>query len=314
MLKEWIRFLGRLLRKWVEDMKKKVILAGGTGFIGKYFADKFIHLGYEVIIISRQAQHITWHNNAGIVEALENSEMLINLAGKSVNCRYNAKNKEAILKSRTETTRILGNALLECQNPPRLWINSSTATIYRDAEDRPMTEKNGEIGSGFSVDIAKAWEQAFFAFQLPQTRQIALRMAIVLGENGGVITPFKNLVKLGLGGVQGSGNQKFSWIHIEDLLDIILFLQQREELSGVFNCASPDPVTNRQLMKHFRIVMNTKIGLPTPPWLLEFGAFLIRTESELILKSRWVIPERLEKEGYRFKFSPIDRALRNILN
>jgi uncharacterized protein (TIGR01777 family) len=295
-------------------MKQKVILAGGTGFIGKYFKDKFIDLGYEVIIISRQANHISWQNEAGIIEALENSELLINLAGKSVDCRYTAKNKEEIINSRTETTKILGNALIKCNNPAPLWINSSTATIYRHAEDRPMTEDNGEIGSGFSVDVAKEWEHSFFSFQLPHTRQIALRIAIALGSDGGVITPFKNLVKFGLGGVQGSGNQRFSWIHIEDLFAIILFLKDKEELNGVFNCSSPDPVSNRELMEQFRKAMHVKFGLPSPKWLLHLGAFLIRTEPELILKSRWVIPERLERAGYTFKFNKIDQALQQILN
>jgi uncharacterized protein (TIGR01777 family) len=295
-------------------MKKKVILAGGTGFIGKYFKENFNKLGYEVIIISRQADHISWNDESGIVEALESSEILINLAGKSVDCRYTTKNKEEILKSRTETTSILGNALLKCDIPSPLWLNSSTATIYRHAEDRPMTEESGEIGSGFSVDVAKEWERSFFSFQLPQTRQIALRIAIVLGVDGGVMNPFKNLVKFGLGGVQGSGKQKFSWIHIEDLFDIILFLKENEQLRGVFNCSSPDPVTNRQLMDHFREAMHIKFGLPSPKWMLQMGAFFIRTEVELILKSRWVIPERLEKEGYTFKFHKIDRALHHILN
>jgi uncharacterized protein (TIGR01777 family) len=295
-------------------MKQKVILAGGTGFIGKYFKDKFIDLGYEVKIISRQANHISWHNEAGIIEALENSELLINLAGKSVDCRYTAKNKAEIINSRTETTKILGNALVKCNNPAPLWINSSTATIYRNAEDRPMTEENGEIGSGFSVDVAKEWEHSFFSFQLPHTRQIALRIAIALGADGGVINPFKNLVKFGLGGVQGSGNQIFSWIHIEDLYAIILFLKDKEELNGVFNCSSPDPVSNRELMDQFRKAMHVKFGMPSPKWLLHLGAFLIRTEPELILKSRWVIPERLERAGYKFKFNKIDQALQQILN
>jgi uncharacterized protein (TIGR01777 family) len=295
-------------------MKKKVIIAGGTGFIGKYFKEKFNNLGYEVIIISRQAEHISWNNEAGIVEALENSEILINLAGKSVDCRYTTKNKEEILKSRTETTSILGNALLKCKNPSPIWINSSTATIYRHAEDRPMSEESGEIGSGFSVDVAKEWEHSFFTFQLPQTRQIALRIAIVLGADGGVMNPFKNLVKFGLGGVQGSGKQIFSWIHIEDLFDIILFLKENEELSGVFNCSSPNPVSNRELMDQFREAMHIKLGLPSPKWMLHLGAFFIRTEVELILKSRWVIPERLEREGYTFKFNKIDKALHHLLN
>ena len=207
-----------------------MVLAGGTGFIGQYLQDKFIDSGYEVVIISRQPHHIEWSNQAGIINALNGAEMLINLAGKSVNCRYNDKNKEEIMSSRTKTTQILGSALLACETPPPLWINSSTATIYRHAEDRPMTETNGEIGTGFSVDIAKAWEQSLFDYQLPHTRQVALRMAIVLGAEGGVMEPYFNLVRFGLGGVQGSGNQMFSWIHIEDVYRIILFLQERTDL------------------------------------------------------------------------------------
>jgi len=294
-------------------MKKKIVLAGGTGFIGLYLQKKFHDLNYEVKIISRHPNHITWNDHEGIVKALENAEMLINLAGKSVDCRYNAKNKEEILRSRTETTNILGNAIMECQTPPKLWINSSTATIYRHAEDRPMTEETGEIGTGFSVDVAKQWERAFFEFNLPITRQIALRIAIVLGEHGGVIVPFKNLVRFGLGGPQGPGSQKFSWVHVEDIFQIILFLQERKELSGVFNCSSPNPITNRELMEQLRKALNRKFGIPTPKWMLEMGAILIKTETELILKSRWVIPERLEKAGYHFTYRKIDEALKQII-
>ena len=293
-------------------MLKKVVLAGGTGFVGQYFEKHFRNLGYEVRIISRQSPHIGWEDKEGIREMIDNSDMLINLAGKTVNCRYNAKNKKEILDSRTDTTEVLGKAIEQCENPPSLWINSSTATIYRHAEDKPMTEEDGVIGSGFSVDVAKAWERSFFDFRLPKTRQIALRIAIVLGD-GGVMTPYRNLVKFGLGGHQGSGNQKFSWIHIEDLFNIVLFLRKNQELSGVFNCSSPHPVTNRELMAHLRKLMNIRIGLPCPTPMLEMGAFFMGTETELILKSRWVIPERLEKAGYAFKFDHLDEALEQIL-
>lgn len=293
-------------------MTKKIVLAGGTGFVGKYLEKKFKDSGYEVILISRKEGHISWNNKERILKAIDNSDMLINLAGKTVNCRYNAKNKDEILNSRIETTRILGNAVMECENPPSLWINSSTATIYRHAEDRPMTEEGGDIGSGFSVDVAQEWEKAFFAFKLPATRKVALRMAIVLGKDGGVVPVYQNLVKCGLGGRQGSGNQKFSWIHIEDLYRIILFLREKEELNGVFNCSAPNPVTNRELMNQLREAMNMKIGLPSPKWMLEMGAVFINTETELILKSRWVIPERLERAGYKFKYSSLDEALQQI--
>ena len=294
-------------------MKKKIIIAGGSGFIGTYLTQKFKSLGYEVIIFSRQASHVNWNNTTGMIAALENAEMLINLAGKSVDCRYTKNNKQQILSSRIETTNALGEAITQCKNPPVIWINASTATIYRHAEDRPMTESDGEIGKGFSVDVATNWEKAFFHFKLRETRQIALRIAIVLGKDGGVIRPFKNLVRFGLGGKQGNGKQMFSWIHVEDVFNIILFLQQHPNLSGVFNVAAPNPVSNKILMQAFRKTMSVKFGLPSPKWLLTIGAMIIKTETELILKSRWVIPKKLMLAGYYFTFKTIDEALKNIL-
>lgn len=292
---------------------KKVVLAGGTGFIGDYFQRNFENLGYEVKMISRQPGYIQWDDQAGMIEALEEADLLINLAGKSVNCRYNEANKRAIMNSRIETTKKLGNAVLACKNPPKVWMNSSTATIYRHAEDRPMTEGNGEIGTGFSVDVAKNWEHAFFSFALPETRQIALRIAIVLGKDGGVMTPYRNLAKFGLGGHQGKGSQMFSWIHVEDLFQLVLFLNERTDLTGVFNCSAPNPVRNRELMETLRKRMDVPFGLPAPKPLLELGATVIKTETELVLKSRWVIPERLEQEGFVFAFQTLDSAFKDIL-
>ena len=293
-------------------MKKKIVIAGGTGFIGGYLENYFTNQGYTVKIISRQAHTILWNNENGIIDALEGAEMLINLAGKSVDCRNKKKNKAEILTSRIDTTTILGNCILKCTNAPTLWFNSSTATIYRHAEDRPMTESTGDIGSGFSVGIATQWEKAFFNFNLPSTRQVALRMAIVLGDEGGVMHPLRNLVRFGLGGKQGNGNQRFSWIHIDDLKDIILFIQQHQEMSGVYNCAAPGPVTNKEFMKLLRASMHVSFGLNTPKWMLKIGAIMIHTETELILKSRWVLPERLTNEGFVFKHPQLKQALEAI--
>ncbi len=294
-------------------MQKKIILAGGTGFVGKYLTKKYRSLGYSVIIISRQKEHINWNDVPGIVNALEHADMLINLAGKSVDCRYTKKNKKAIYDSRIDTTVLLGDAVLACKKAPALWINSSTATIYRHAEDRPMTESKGEIGDGFSVNVATNWEKTFFSFKLSATRQVALRMAIVLGKDGGVMKPLTNLVRFGLGGKQGSGHQMFSWIHIEDLFNIINFIRQQEDLSGVFNTSSPNAVNNKTLMQLLRKNLGIKIGLPLPGWLLEIGAIFIKTETELILKSRWVIPERLLESGFNFTYPNVDEAFANIL-
>ena len=176
--------------------KEKIVIAGGTGFIGKYLTEKFEEAGYDVKIVSRDRQHIHWNDTVQLVDALESATLLINLAGKSVDCRYNAKNKREILLSRTETTKQLGHTICKCSNPPKLWINSSTATIYRHSEDLAMTESNGEIGKGFSVSVANAWEKSFFDFKLPATRQVALRMAIVLGKSGGVIKPMLTLLPI----------------------------------------------------------------------------------------------------------------------
>jgi uncharacterized protein (TIGR01777 family) len=279
-------------------MDKKIIIAGGTGFVGRYLTTQFRGLGYQVVIIARRKGDVAWEEAEKMRQALDGATMLINLAGKSVNCRYTEKNKAAIFSSRTETTRLLGEAMLDCPNPPKLWINASTATIYRDAKDRPMTESQGEIGTGFSVEVAKKWEKTFFDFQLSDTRQVALRLSIVLGEDGGVMQPFKNLVRFGLGGV----------------FRAIRYIQSQEQLAGVFNCTAPTPVDNRTFMQTFRRLMGGRIGLPAPAWLLEIGAFFIRTETELLLKSRWVIPERLQNEGFVFKYPNIEQALAGILS
>lgn len=295
-------------------MKEKIVIAGGTGFIGKYFKSRFEESGCEVLIISRQKGHINWNDHHGLVEALENASMLINLAGKSVNCRYNTANKKAIMESRTQTTAKLCNAIKDCTNPPSLWLNSSTATIYRHAEDRPMTEAEGEIGTGFSVDVATNWEKSFFNCELIDIRKVALRIAIVLGPGGGVMKPYQNLVKFGLGGKQGSGKQMFSWIHVEDLYRLILFIKENKIIKGPVNCSSPNPVKNKELMQTLRKAMNVSIGLPAAKWMLKMGAVLIGTETELILKSRWVIPDKLQNAGFEFNYASLDEALTQIIH
>ncbi|WP_100333485.1 TIGR01777 family oxidoreductase [Bacillus alkalisoli] len=295
------------------NTKPKIVIAGGTGFIGKFLEEKYKKLNYDVFIISRQPRHIQWNEHERVIAALNEAEMLINLAGKSVNCRYNEKNKKAIMNSRTGTTEVLGQLIAKCTHAPKLWINSSTATIYRHADDRPMTEKSGEIGTGFSVEVAKAWEKTFFDSSVPHTRQVALRIAIVLGSGGGVMTPYKNLVKSRLGGHQGKGYQQFSWIHIEDLYRIIEFIKEREDLNGVFNCSAPNPVNNKEQMKIMRNAYGVGYGLPAMKWMLEIGSVFLRTETELVLKSRWVIPERLQEEGFSFKYPTLEEAMSEIV-
>lgn len=294
-------------------MQSKIVIAGGTGFIGQYLEKRFREDGFKVLIISRDTNHINWDNDKALKEALEGAATLINLAGKSVDCRYNKKNKSLILNSRIQTTRRLQSVVDNCKTPPKLWINSSTATIYRHSEDKAMDEDTGEIGSGFSVEVGKAWERCFFEKPVAATRKIALRIAITLGEKGGVMKPYRNLVRYGLGGKQGNGNQMFSWIHIEDLYGAIRFVMANGDMEGIYNCAAPNPVTNKSFMKEMRNILKPVIYLPSPKFLLKAGAYLINTETELVLKSRWVIPGKLLSKGFVFQYATINNALENIL-
>jgi uncharacterized protein (TIGR01777 family) len=291
-----------------------LVLAGASGFIGRYLRDRFEGDGWTVRTIGRgvtadTASAAGWNDDGAIARVLDGSDLLVNLAGRSVHCRYNARNKAAILDSRVATTAALGRALALCQAPPSCWLNASTGTIYRHADDRPQTEADGELGSGFSVDVARAWEAALAAADTPGTRKVPLRIAIVLGPGGGALRPFTTLARLGLGGHMGPGDQKFSWIHVEDLYRAVRFLHARTDISGPVNVASPDVVGNRELMRLVRRAYGARLGIPTPAWLLRLGAVLIRTETELVLKSRWVQPQKLIDAGFIFRQPELGRAL-----
>ncbi|MFK0008331.1 TIGR01777 family oxidoreductase [Paenarthrobacter sp. NPDC090520] len=294
-------------------MTRTVVIAGASGFIGRYFRRRFVEEGWQARTIGRDASaDAQWNDDGGMARVLNGAEVLVNLAGRTVNCRYNERNRREILESRVLTTRSMGVALSRCDEPLRTWINASTGTIYRHAEDRPQTEEAGELGSGFSVSVARAWEDELAAAVVPATRKVPLRIAIVLGGTGGVMGPFRNLARVGLGGHMGPGTQKFSWIHVEDLFRAVLFIHDRPELTGPVNAASPYPVENRELMSLVRRSLGVPFGLPTPKWLLELGAVMIRTETELVLKSRWVEPRRLLDAGFAFGHPSLAGALNEI--
>ena len=315
-------------------MTRRIVLAGASGFIGRYLTEAFRVEGATVVQIGRRGPDAAWGDAAAIAALIDGADVVINLAGKSVNCRYNAGNRAEIFRSRLDTTRALGAAIAAAAKPPALWLNSSTATIYRHAEDRAQTESTGEIGTGFSVNVATAWEQAFFEQRLPRTRRVALRMAIVLGD-GSVMPPLTRLARVGLGGAQldgrwfstaarraagtfhefraRGGRQRFSWVHIADVLGIIQFLITHDEIDGVVNVSSPNPTDSRGFMGMLRTVLRVPFGIPTPRFVLELGSILIRTETELVLKSRWVVPERLLGAGYAFEYPELVPALRQIL-
>ncbi|WP_104108618.1 TIGR01777 family oxidoreductase [Arthrobacter sp. N199823] len=293
---------------------KIVVIAGASGFIGVHFRAGFAAEGWQVRTVGRNASSAdaVWGDTAAITAALEGADVLINLAGKSVSCRYTPANKAEIVRSRTETTAELGRAIAACAAPPRDWFNASTGTIYRDARDRSQDEDDGELGSGFSVDVARGWEETLAAAEVPATRKIPLRMTIVMGPGGGVMRPFNNLARLGLGGRMGDGGQKYSWIHVQDLFRAVLFLYERQEITGPVNIAAPEAVTNAELMACVRRANRAPFGVPTPAWLLKMGAVLIRTETELVLKSRWVRPGKLEDAGFTWQHPELEGALADI--
>ncbi|MGO4238108.1 TIGR01777 family oxidoreductase [Pseudarthrobacter sp. YAF2] len=294
---------------------RTVVLAGASGFIGTHLRRRFQEDGWTVRTIGRKgsgSSAAAWEDDAGMARVLNGAGLVVNLAGRSVSCRYSERNKAVIMDSRVATTKALGRAIAQCQEPPSTWLNASTGTIYRDARDRPQSEADGDLGTGFSVDVAKAWEAALEAAVTPGTRKIPLRIAIVLGRGGGALAPFANLARLGLGGHMGDGRQKFSWVHVEDLYRSIRFLHARTGIAGPVNVASPDVVSNREMMRLVRRAYGARFGIPTPAWLLRAGAVLIRTETELVLKSRWVQPQKLLDAGFVYSQPELGQALLQI--
>lgn len=300
---------------------KKLIIAAGTGFLGKVLVEHFKNKATSIVILTRgenksngTIKYVHWdaHTLGPWKQELEDSDVLINMTGKSVDCRYHQKNKDLILSSRVASTAILGKAISLCKNPPKTWLNSSTATIYRHSLDKEMDETTGEIGTGFSVNVATNWENTFFSQQTPVTRKVALRTSIVLGKNGGALQPILNLVKIGFGGKQGKGNQKFSWIHETDFAKSLEFIIENPSIEGPINIVAPKPTDNSNLMKTLRNLSNIPFGIPLPKPLLEIGACIIKTETELILKSRNVIPKKLMDAGYQFTYPELSTAIKHV--
>ena len=308
----------------------KIIIPGGSGQVGTILARSFDKNGHEVIILSRQGSNATpWRIIEWDAETigdwareLEDADVIVNLAGRTVNCRYNAENRQQIMDSRVNSTRAVGAAISQAKNPPRLWLQSSTATIYAHRFDAPNDELTGIIGGdesnapdtwNFSIDVARNWEKAANEFDLPHTRLVLLRSAVTMSpDKNGIFDVMRGLVKKGLGGTAGDGQQYISWIHETDFVRAVGWLIEHEELSGAVNLASPNPLPNKEFMRIFREAYGTKIGLPATELMLEIGAIFLRTETELILKSRRVVPTRLSASGFEFEFADWHRAAADL--
>jgi uncharacterized protein (TIGR01777 family) len=296
----------------------KIIIAGGTGFLGENLEKYFTEKGSEVYILTRNPQHkneIYWDAKT-IGEwknSLEKADVLINLTGKSVDCRYHEKNKQEIYSSRIDSTKILQKAIDQCSEKPKIWMNASSATIYVHSEKHLNTEDKGIIGDDFSMNICKSWEEEFFKIKNAEIRKVALRTSIVLGNNGGAFPKLKTVTKLGLGGKQGRGNQMVSWIHIDDFCKAIDWIIQNENISGTINITAPEPVSNETMMRKLRKELKAPFGLDAAVWQLEIASLFLKTETELLLKSRNVYPERLIKNGFKFSYPGFDEAVLNLL-
>lgn len=296
----------------------KVVISGGSGHVGTLLSRALAGQGHEVVVLSRRPgldlpwRVVGWDGETigDWAREVDGADVVINLAGRSVNCRYNATNRRAILDSRVRSTRVVGAAIARSRRPARVWLQASTATIYAHRYDAPNDERTGVIGGDepdapstwrFSIDVARAWEAAAADAQVPGTRQILMRSAMIMSpEPGGLFATLRRLVRLGLGGRAGDGRQYVSWIHHHDFVRAVRWLIEHDALSGPVNVASPGPLPNAEFIRALREAAGVPFGLPATNWMLEIGALLMRTETELILKSRRVEPTRLLESGFAF--------------
>ena len=306
---------------------RRIILAGGSGFLGQILHEHFLKRGGEVVVLTRSpcetknnGRECFWDGRTlgEWARELDGADVLINLAGRSVDCRYHARNRKLMMDSRVESTRVLGGAITKCASPPKVWFNSSTATIYKHTFG-PAWDEDGEIGAteeaqdAFSIEIATAWEREFNAAKTPRTRKVALRSAMVFGHGANSVFPVLcKLARFGLGGRMASGRQYVSWIHETDFCRALDWLIDHEEFTGPINLAAPNPVTNAEMMTTVRKLCGAPFGLPAAAWMLEVGAFFLRTETELIIKSRRVAPARLLASGFKFQFPELRAAFEDL--
>ncbi|MFE0250685.1 TIGR01777 family oxidoreductase [Streptomyces sp. NPDC059010] len=296
----------------------KIVIPGGTGQVGTVLNRALTAAGHDVVVLTRRPTHdrqVRWDGETlgHWATVIDGSDIVINLAGRSVSCRYTAPNLQAMMDSRVHSTQVVGEAIARAARPPRVWLQMSTATVYAHRFDAPNDEATGVIGGGepgvpdywaYSVEIARAWERAQEEADTPHTRKVALRSAMVMSpDRGGVFDVLLGLARLGLGGPVAGGGQYVSWIHDRDFVRAVDFLVDRDDLTGPVNLAAPEPLPQRAFMRALRSAWGVPVGLPATRWMAELGAFALRSDTELLLKSRRVVPGRLLDAGFAFEHS-----------
>jgi len=307
----------------------KIVIPGGSVQVGTILARAFHGDGNEVVVLSRSIRDAPWRvvhwdgqSVGDWIAEIDGADVVINLAGRSVNCRYNAANRKEIMDSRILSTHAVGEAIAKANRPPPLWLQASTATIYSHRYDAPNHESTGVIGGNesgvpetwrFSIDVARAWEEEASSAQTQRTRKVLLRSAMTMSPDpDGIFDVLMNLVRRGLGGRAGDGRQYVSWIHETDFVSAIRWLIDHREVEGPVNLSAPGALPNEQFMRVLRNAAGAKIGLPASKWMLELGAVFMHTETELILKSRRVWPGRLLDGGFKFTFPDWKDAAREL--
>ena len=306
----------------------KVVIAGGTGQVGSALGRVLRSGGHEVVVLTRRAAgegQVSWDGErlGPWARDVDGSDVVINLAGRSVSCRYTKENLTEMMRSRVRSARVVGQAIAAASRPPRAWLQMSTATIYAHACGEPNDDVTGVIGGwedgvpgywAFSVDIAQAWERELDAAQVPLTRKVALRAAMVMTpDRGGVFDVLSRMARLGLGGPVAGGAQYVSWIHEDDFTAAVGFIIDHDNLAGPVNLASPGPVRQRDFMRELRAAWGVPVGLPAARWMAEFGALAMRSDTELLLKSRRVVPSLLPAAGFEFRHGTWPEAARDLV-
>ena len=308
----------------------RIVIPGGSGQVGTVLARAFHASGDEVVVLSRSPRSGPWRTvqwdamtSGPWTSEIEGADVVINLAGRSVNCRYTGQNLEAIMRSRVDSTRAVGDAIARAARPPRVWLQASTATIYAHTSGPAHDEDTGIIGGSepnvprywkFSVDVAREWERALADADVPHTRRVAMRAAMIMSpDRGGIFDTLYTLVRSGLGGPAASGRQFVSWIHEADFVAAVRWLITCEELSGAVNVAAPAPLPQAEFMRILRKAAGVPVGLPATEWMLRIGAVFMRTDVELILKSRRVVSRRLPESGFSFQFAAWNAAAADLV-